>query len=183
VPRGEDVSVNGPGSVSDLVALLAQGAGVRDEPELDGLAHALQCGAILRAEHPDDPELAVAGLVHDIADIAYPDDHTDHDRRGATLVEPLLGARVARLVGAHVVAKRYLVTTDPAYRAGLSARSAQTLAVQGDALTQADLDALAADPDLPAILDLRRADERAKDPTARVPDLDSWRSILAEVAR
>ncbi len=183
VPRGEDVHVNGPGSVSDLVALLARGAGVRDEPELDGLAHALQCGAILRAEHPDDPELAVAGLVHDIADIAYPDDHTDHDRRGATLVEPLLGPRVARLVGAHVVAKRYLVTTDPAYRAGLSPRSAQTLAAQGDALTEADLDALAADPDLSAILDLRRADERAKDPLARVPDLDSWRSILSEVAQ
>ena len=91
LPRGEDVHVDGPGSVPDLVALLARGAGVRDEPELDGLAHALQCGAILRAEHPDDPELAVAGLVHDIADIAYPDDHTDHDRRGATLVEPLLG--------------------------------------------------------------------------------------------
>ena len=64
---------------------------MRDEPTLDGLAHALQCGAILRVEHPDDPELAVAGLVHDIADIVYPDDHTDHDRRGAELVEPLLG--------------------------------------------------------------------------------------------
>ena len=41
---------------------------------------------------PTMPELAVAGLVHDIADIADPDDHTDHDRRGAALVEPLLGA-------------------------------------------------------------------------------------------
>src|SRR5207247_10325159 len=104
------------GSVSDLVALLARGWGVRDEPELDGLAHALQCAAVLREQHPDDIELAVAGLVHDIADIAYPNDHADHDRRGAELVGPLLGARVARLVGAHVIAKRYLVTTDPAYR-------------------------------------------------------------------
>ena len=83
-------------SVADLIGAARHGAGVRDEPELDGLAHALQCGAILRAEHPDDAELAVAGLVHDIADVAYPDDHTDHDRRGAELVEPLLGARVAR---------------------------------------------------------------------------------------
>jgi predicted HD phosphohydrolase len=175
--------VHPPDSIADLVALLARGAGVRDEPELDGLAHALQCGAILRGEHPDDPELAVAGLVHDIADIAYPDDHTDHDRRGAALVEPLLGTRVARLVGAHVLAKRYLVTTEPAYRDGLSRRSVETLAAQGNALADADLAALAADPDLTAILDLRRADERAKDPTARVPGLDAWRTILSEVAR
>jgi len=175
--------VKGPGSVTDLIALLALGAGVRDEPELDGLAHALQCGAILRAEHPADLELVVAGLVHDIADIVYPDDHTDHDRRGAELIEPLLGARVARLVGAHVLAKRYLVTIDPAYRAGLSLRSAQTLSTQGDALADVDLAALAADSDLAAIVELRRADERAKDPTARVPELETWRTILATVAR
>ena len=175
--------MNPPDSVSDLVELLSHGARVSDEPGLDGLAHALQCGAILRAEHPDDVELAVAGLVHDIADIASPDDHRDHDRRGAALVEPLLGARVARLVGAHVLAKRYLVTTEPSYRDGLSLRSAETLSTQGDALADAELAALAADPDLAAILDLRRADERAKDPAAIVPSLDAWRSILAQVAR
>jgi predicted HD phosphohydrolase len=170
-------------SVSELIELLARGAAVRDEPTLDGLAHALQCGTILRAEHPDDAELAVAGLVHDVSDIAHPDDHTDHDRRGAELIEPLLGPRVARLVGAHVLAKRYLVTTDPAYRSRLSGRSTETLAAQGDALADAELDQLAADPDREAILDLRRADERAKDPAARVPDLESWRALLSEVAR
>jgi predicted HD phosphohydrolase len=178
----EDVRVQPLGSVSDVLALLAHGSEVRDEPTLDGLAHALQCAAILRVEHPDDPELAVAGLVHDIADIAYPDDHTDHDRKGAELVEPLFGPRVARLVGAHVVAKRYLVTTDPAYRKRLSARSVETLALQGEALDTADLDALATDPDLAAILDLRRADERAKDPDALVAPLESWRDLLTEVA-
>src|SRR4051794_19060916 len=165
------------------MAILARGSGVRDEPELDGLAHALQCGAILRTEHPDDPDLAVAGLVHDVADVVYPDDHTDHDRRGAELVEPLLGPRVARLVGAHVLAKRYLVTTDPAYRKHLSVRSVETLADQGDALRDAEFAALASDPDLDAILELRRADERAKDPAARVPDLDDWRELLERAAR
>jgi len=170
-------------SVSDLLDLLARGSDVRDEPTLDGLTHALQCGAILRVEHPRDPELAVAGLVHDIADIAYPDDHTDHDRRGAELVAPLLGPRVARLVGAHVVAKRYLVTTEPAYRRRLSARSAETLADQGDALADAELADLASDPDLTAILDLRRADERAKDPDALVMGLEAWGTLLADVAR
>ncbi len=171
------------GSVSGLLAVLARGAEVRDEPELDGLAHALQCGAILRVEHPDDLDLAVAGLVHDIADVVYPEDHTDHDRRGAELIEPLLGSRVARLVGAHVLAKRYLVTTDAAYRNQLSVRSVETLAEQGDSLHDAELTALSSDPDLEAILELRRADERAKDPAAQVPGLDEWRALLEQVAR
>ena len=55
--------------------------------------------------------------------------------------------------------------------------------MQGDALANGDLAALAADPDLEAILELRRADERAKDPTAQVPGLDAWRTRLERVAR
>jgi predicted HD phosphohydrolase len=181
--RSEEGHTPSIGSVAELVELLARAATLRDEPEIDGLSHALQCGAILRTERPDDAELAVAGLVHDISDAVYPDDHTDHDRRGAELVRELLGARVAHLVGAHVIAKRYLVTTDPTYRDQLSVRSVETLAMQGDALAGADLAALGEDPDLAAILDLRRADERAKDPTARVPALDSWTATLESLAR
>jgi len=170
-------------SVDGLLALLAAGAGVYDEPDVDGLSHALQCGAILRREHPEDAELAVAGLVHDIADIAYPSDHDDHARRGAGLIEPLLGPRVAKLVAAHVEAKRYLVATDASYRVALSPRSRETLGQQGDALDPEAIASLAADPDLGAILALRRADERAKDVQARPPSLDAWRDVLEAVAR
>lgn len=170
-------------TVDQLLALLARGDGVYDEPEIDGLFHALQCGANLHTSHPADPELAVAGLVHDIADIAFPDDHGDHAQRGAELIEPLLGARVARLVGAHVAAKRYLVATDPAYRAQLSARSIETLRLQGEALDTPAITVLAADPDIDAILELRRADERAKDPDAAPPELATWRPLLEKVAR
>ena len=172
-----------PESVDELLALMARGAGMHDEPDIDGLFHALQCAANLSASHPDDAELIVAGLVHDVADIAYPNDHGDHAFRGAQLVEPLLGPRVARLVGAHVRAKRYLVATDPAYRARLSPRSIETLHLQGDALEPSEIAALASDPDIDAILALRRADEAAKDPGARPPALDAWRAQLQLVAR
>jgi predicted HD phosphohydrolase len=171
-----------PATVDDLLTLLGRGHEVFDEPHVDGLSHALQCGALLSAEYPSDPELAVAGLVHDVSDIADPTDHRDHDRRGALLVAPLLGERVARLVGAHVVAKRYLVATDDGYRSQLSVRSVETLADQGEALDDAERAELASDPDLDAILALRRADERAKDPHAAVPGLDSWRALLEQVA-
>jgi predicted HD phosphohydrolase len=164
-------------NVDDLLALLGRGATVYDEPDVDALSHALQCGARLREQYPDDVELCVAGLVHDISDIADPTDHRDHDARGAGLVRPLLGDRVAALVAAHVAAKRYLVATDPDYV--LSIRSAETLAAQGGASETA----LAEDPDFEAMLALRRADDAAKDPHAVMRDLESWRPLLEEVAR
>ncbi len=172
-----------PASVDELLTLLARGDGGFDEAEIDGLFHALQCGANLRASHPDDPELAAAGLVHDIADIAFPHDHGDHALRGAGLIEPLLGARVAKLVGAHVEAKRYLVATDPEYRSRLSARSIETLQLQGDAFDAADVSRLATDPDLAEILALRRADDSAKDPAALPAPLATWRPLLEPIAR
>ena len=56
-------------SVDWVIDILRRGEDVYDEPDVDALSHALQCGAILLAEHPDDQELAVAGLLHDIGDI------------------------------------------------------------------------------------------------------------------
>jgi predicted HD phosphohydrolase len=164
-------------NVDELIALLARGSTIYDEPNVDALSHALQCGEHLRREYPEEVELAVAGLVHDISDIADPTDHREHDVRGAALVRPLLGERVAALVGAHVAAKRYLVALDPSY--ALSVRSVETLAAQGGA----SADALADDPDFEAMLALRRADDAAKDPSLVLRDLESWRPLLEKVAR
>ena len=169
--------MNPPSSIDVLLELLARGAAIYDEPEVDALSHALQCGARLRAEYPDDIELAVAGLVHDISDIADPTDHRDHDSRGAALVQPLLGRRIAALVGAHVAAKCYLVAQDPDY--ALSARSIETLAAQGGA----SMSGLADDPDFEAMLALRRADDAAKDPSLVMRDVEAWRPLLEKVAR
>jgi len=166
-----------PRDVDALLSLLARGSERFDEPDLDVLAHSLQCAAILGLEHPDDPELVAAGLVHDVAD-ALPGGHDDHARRGAELVAELLGARVARLVAAHVDAKRYLVTTERGYADALSARSAQTLRHQGGSMSATEAARFARRPDLEAILALRRADERAKRPGAVVPGLDHWRGVL-----
>ena len=69
------------------------GVGVHDEPEVDGLSHALQCAANLSASYPDDPDLVVAGLVHDIADIAFPHDHGDHARAARRSSSPPRAAR------------------------------------------------------------------------------------------
>ena len=168
--------------VDRLLALLDEGAGMFDEPAVDLRSHGLQCADLLARSHPDDPELIAAGLLHDLADVAFPSDHDRHDELGAELVRPALGHRVARLVGGHVAAKRYLVATDPAYAERLSGRSTETLAAQGGALGDDERAALEASPDLPALLALRRADEAAKVVGAATSSPSSWRPLLVRLA-
>jgi predicted HD phosphohydrolase len=168
--------------VDTLFEALAEGIRHDDEENVDILAHGLQCAAILSAEAPGDAELQVAGLVHDVGWYAGAGG-SDHAPRGAELVRPLLGDRIAWLVARHADAKRFLVTTDPSYLGLLSARSTVTLDAQGGVLDHDELLELRAAPELPALLALRRADDRAKVPGLDVPGLDPWRAVVERVAR
>jgi predicted HD phosphohydrolase len=105
----------------DLVALLARGVDHADDEGVDLLAHSLQCAALLAERRPEDHELQLAGLVHDVGSILRPNEAERHAPTGAAAVAPLLGRR-ARLVSWHADAKRYLVTTDPTYRAAVTAQ-------------------------------------------------------------
>ena len=73
-------------------------------PGITELDHGLQCALELKAVAPDDAELHVAGLVHDIGHGLV---HIrDHAWSGAETIRALLGDRVATLVGLHIDAKR-----------------------------------------------------------------------------
>jgi predicted HD phosphohydrolase len=102
---------------------------------------------------------------------------------GASLVRDLMGDRIADLVALHIPAKRYLVTTDPTYRARLSPESIRTLALQGGDMSDVEVAAFDAEPHGQASLDLRRADEAAKEVGADVPDLDFWRPALRQFVK
>ncbi len=150
-------------------------------PGITELDHGLQCAAELKAVAPDDVELQLAGLVHDVGHGRV---HIrDHAWAGAEAVRPVLGDRIAELTGLHIDAKRYLVTTDPAYRACLSPVSIETLALQGGDMTPAEVARFEAWPNWRAALDLRRADEAAKTPGRDVPGLDAWLPALRAAVR
>jgi predicted HD phosphohydrolase len=170
------------GDVDALLDALAAGATEHDNEELDALAHHLQCAALLAERAPDDAELQVAGLVHDVASTLWPGQPATHARVGGEVVEGLLGPRVAWLVAHHDQAKRYLVTTDPTYRARLSPTSVITLEAQGGSLDEHERAALDTEPNLDAVLVLRRADDDAKVPGRVVPGLDRWRPVVEQVA-
>ena len=90
--------------------------------------------------------------------------------------------RVAFLVGGHVAAKRYLLTTDAAYRALLSRRSETTLGFQGGVMDADEAEAFVRHPDWEDLVALRRADDAAKIRGKAVPGLDAWAAVVEQVA-
>jgi predicted HD phosphohydrolase len=158
-----------------LFETLAAGKGARDGETVNLLAHALQCAGLLATRAPDDLELQVAGLVHDLGTVLAPNEPATHAKTGADAVRLLLGDRVAALVAAHDQAKRYLVTIDDDYRERLSDRSIETLARQGGFLDDAARVAFERNPDFEACVALRNADDDAKVPGLATARLDSWR--------
>jgi len=174
-------------SVDDLFGALAASRDADDEGGLPILEHSLQCAALLRVARPLDVELQVAGLVHDLGWLERGTAgwtlrlDAAHDVEGRALVEGLLGPRVASLVGGHVAAKRYLLATDPRYRAVLSARSETTLGFQGGVMTAVEVERFAASPDCDDLVVLRRADDAAKVRGEVVPGLETWRGRVESV--
>jgi predicted HD phosphohydrolase len=172
-------------SVDELVSHLEAlaGTGSDEGMAMSELDHGLQTAAILRDTNPDDLELQVAGLVHDLAHPWDGPGQPEHHRMGARAVRELLGDRIAILVESHVDAKRYLVATDPTYRAALSPGSIDTLAAQGGPMTPDEARDAETRPDWDAAVALRRADDGAKVVGAAVPGLTEWLPALRSVGR
>jgi predicted HD phosphohydrolase len=164
--------------VDSLLDALARPDATDDGEGVSMLAHHLQTVAQLALDAPDDHELQVAGLVHDLGTILEPGHPLTHARTGADAVRPLLGDRVAGLVAQHDQAKRYLVTVEVSYRDVLSPQSIATLEVQGGPMDGAERAAFEQHPDFDAGIALRRADDAAKVPGKDVPPLDHWRCLL-----
>ncbi|HEY1445054.1 MAG TPA: inositol oxygenase family protein [Acidimicrobiales bacterium] len=172
-------------SVEEIVALLAGGDARPLGPgqPVTQLEHALQTAAILRRDQPDDAELAVAGLVHDLGQLLPGARDETHAGDGAAAVRGLLGERVAGIVALHVEAKRYLVATDGNYKARLAGDSIVSLGRQGGVMTSKEAVAFVERPWAGDAVTLRRADDSGKVVRGLgVHALDRWVSVLREVS-
>lgn len=147
------------------------------------LDHGLQCAALLEKSDPLDIELQVAGLIHDLAHPWDGPGQPRHATMGADAVRTILGERVAALIAGHVSAKRFLVTTQPEYRDLLSLDSVMTLEAQGGDLSLQEVVDFQLNPWWEAMVALRIADDRAKDPYAVVPELEHWIDAIHSLSK
>ncbi len=158
----------------DLLATVGPSRRLSPQAQVSQLDHALQTAALLERSYPDDVELAVAGLVHDVGHLLPGGTDEAHAVDGADAVRGALGARVAGIVGLHVEAKRYLVGVERDYDGELSADSVVSLRRQGGSLGAAEADAFARLPLAGDAVTLRRADDHGKAEGLVVRPLEWW---------
>ena len=152
------------------------------------LQHALQCADLARRSGYG-PEVVVAALLHDVgrSPLALRELRAagvtgdEHGALAGAWLRPLVGARVAWLAEQHVPAKRYLVATDPSYERGLSNTSRRTLERQGGPMSPEEVSGFERQPGWRSAAELRRWDDLAKDPAARVPPLEEYEEDLWSV--
>jgi gamma-butyrobetaine dioxygenase len=153
-------------------------------------AHMLQAAALAERDAAADALIAAA-LLHDVGhftgtvtgrDLMRGTDNR-HSEQGAAWLAQWFGTEVTEPVRLHVDAKRYLCAVEPGYLEQLSPASVYTLGVQGgpmDAVEQAEFES---SPYAPAACQVRRWDDRAKDPQAAAPELDHFAPLLRRVLK
>lgn len=156
-----------------------------DGEPVSQLEHALQCAGLAR-RGGYDAEVVAAALLHDVgrspavlADLRDAGvEGGEHGYLAGVWLRPLVGERVAWLAEQHVPAKRYLVATDPSYRDELTGTSQRTLAKQGGPMSLGEIRDFERHPQWREAVALRRWDDLAKEPGARVPPLESYEEEL-----
>jgi phosphonate degradation associated HDIG domain protein len=153
--------------------------------------HALQCAALARDSGADDA-LIVAALFHDVghlatdvmgdADFDLASDDDDHEARGARILAPIFGPRVARPVALHVLAKRWRCTREPDYHDRLSSASRATLIAQGGLLSDEDCQRFERHPGFDDALALRAWDDQGKIEGLDVGALRDWEPLVRSLA-
>lgn len=149
------------------------------------LQHALQTAELARRNRCSEAMIA-AGLLHDIGQ--FMDDagsaaetlgiDAHHEETGAAYLRRYFPDSVTEPVRMHVVAKRYLCASDPAYLQGLSDASTLSLALQGGPMTHEEAHAFEGVPFFADAVQLRRFDDMGKHPEWTVPGLESHRGRL-----
>ncbi len=146
--------------------------------------HALQC-AYLAEQAGAAPALIAAALLHDLGHLLAPERAPAagaaddlHQFIALPFLRAVFPEAVLAPIRLHVDAKRYLCQADPAYWAGLSPASKQSLVLQGGPFSAQEAaefmeQAFAADA-----VALRRWDDGAKDPQASTPGWTHYAAVL-----
>ena len=147
--------------------------------------HMLQ-GAHLAERQGEAEIIVVAALLHDIGHFTSEfgtfsmDDIHDkhHEEAGARVLERFFPSLVVDCVRHHVAAKRYICATDPSYFAQLSAASVHSLKLQGGPMSAAEVAEFEKNPNLRAIVRVRRFDDAGKIAGMQTEGFDHYAPML-----
>mgnify|MGYP006134717209 CR=1 FL=1 len=146
--------------------------------------HALQA-AYFAEEDTRADTLVAAALLHDYGHVMESSQDTvgrDLDGRHELVGSNFLGqhfvAAITEPGKLHVAAKRYLCATESSYFDSLSPVSVRSLELQGGPFTADQIKAFENNPHYKDAVQVRRYDERAKDPALTTPDLEHYRRYL-----
>lgn len=160
--------------------------GARREP-ISALAHALQCAQLAEWANADDA-LVAAAFLHDVghflaAEATASSDHVDdrHELLAIPFLSTGFDEAVTEPVRLHVEAKRFLVRVDPHYARQLSPASLHSLALQGGAMSDDEIDRFEVQPYARDAVQLRRWDDLAKQPGKSTPSLAYYLALLDDV--
>ncbi|MDE3201791.1 MAG: HD domain-containing protein [Acidobacteriota bacterium] len=176
-------------SVDEVFLLLECGGGEAyfGEP-VTVLEHSLQSAWFVRQKGGED-SLVAAALLHDLGhllhnegeDVADRGMDTQHEELGAAALTGHLPDVVLDPIRMHVAAKRYLCHANPRYFAALSPASVESLALQGGPMTEQEAAEFLVMAHAKEAVALRHADDAAKVPGLKVPELASYRSLVEQL--
>jgi gamma-butyrobetaine dioxygenase len=172
----------------EVIAALFDGPGARDYfgEAVSVATHMLLAAGLAEAAAAPGPLIAAA-LLHDVGhftgtvtgrDLMQGTDN-NHSDQGANWLAQWFGPDVTEPVRLHVAAKRYLCATEPGYFARLSPASVYTLTVQGGPMQGEEIGEFEASPFALQACQVRRWDDEAKDPGARVAEFEHYVPVLA----
>lgn len=173
--------------------------------DISQLEHSLQTAYQAKNAQADD-ETVLAALLHDIGQfcdrqtamdiMAEASDLADkttessstvkvgvkgHEYIGGQYLRKLgFSEKVAQLVEAHVVAKRYLTAMDQAYHDGLSSASKASLKYQGGPFSSEQVKEFETDPLFREKVQLRLWDDKAKVVGLDLPGLEAYKEIAVQ---
>jgi phosphonate degradation associated HDIG domain protein len=150
--------------------------------------HALQAAFFAQAAAAP-AGLIVAALLHDIGHLVadVPSDILDwtedarHEQVGGIWLAKRFRPEVSEPVRLHVLAKRYLLATDPEYFAKLSPASVITLKLQGGPMAAHEVARFEAEPFHTQAVRVRQWDDQGKVAGLKTPGLSDYRPLIEEL--
>jgi len=178
--------VNHKTTVDEVLSLYRKGGDEQYFGEaISQSEHALQ-SAWLAEKAGASPAIISAALLHDVGhllhgkgeDIADEDIDAKHEAVGAAFLAQRFNTEVVAAVSLHVLAKRYLVGTDPNYAANLSPASVHSLELQGGPMSPEEAAEFGQKKAAAGAVALRRWDDEAKVVGLKTPGFDHFRPYL-----